>query len=395
MKTRAAIRSHGTSVPLTPGTTVGGGDGLTKVTLIDAGRGRVVPMLLEAAQAEPYRADVAVAAAMARDLLADGFGIPDSPGLPEPDLLAFQDYGGIGVMPYAGPDLELSAIAALSGDRRVNRDALRWYFSGLSDETEGRLPLTRELYLLLGRASLGDASIGEVTLAATRHDLTIEQRVTVALAALAVGDEPLARRLYRDILADHGERLGPWVRIKATTAEATAVSTARLAIVAAALGDPLAADMDAEITAHPPTDTVLDLERVIAASRWANRMPKVDATAAVTIDGIRTVDTITGGEPVQLEATPAQRKTLRIDPISGSLIVVASWDGPVAEGDLGGTGWHVRDPERHAGGPDRADRYRRRVLRGHAWAKRRRCLLADDRPRPVRPRAYRQLGPPR
>ena len=108
VKTRA-IRSHVTSVPLAPGTTVGGGDGLTRVTLVDAGRGRVVPMLLEAAQAEPYRADVAIAAAMARDLLADGFGIPDSPGLPEPDLLAFQDYGGIGVVPYASADLELSA----------------------------------------------------------------------------------------------------------------------------------------------------------------------------------------------------------------------------------------------------------------------------------------------
>ena len=144
----------------------------------------------------------------------------------------------------------------------------------------------------------------------------------------------MARRLYRDILADHGERLGPWVRVKAKTAEATAVSTARLAIVAAALGDPIAADMDAEITAHPPTDTVLDLERVIAASRWADRMPKADATAAVTIDGVRTVVTVTGDEPVQLDVTPAQRKTLRIDPVSGSVIVAASWDGPVAEGDL-------------------------------------------------------------
>ena len=329
-----AIRSHVTSVPLAPGTTVGGDDGLTRLTLVDAGRGRVVPMLLETAGAEPYRADTAIAAAMARDLLADEFGIPDNPGLPEPDLLAFQNYGGIGVMPYAGADLELSAMAALSGDRRVNRDALRRYFSELPDETEGRLPLTRELYLLLGRASLGDASIGEVTLAASRDDLSVVQEVTVALAALAVGDEPMARRLYGSILADHGERLGPWVRIRTTTAEATAVSTARLAIVAAALGDPLAADMDAEVTAHPPADTVLDLERVIAASHWAKRMPKADATAAVTIDGVRTVVTVTGDEPVQLEVTPAQRKTLRIDPVSGSVIVAARWDGPMAEGDL-------------------------------------------------------------
>ena len=63
-------------------------------------------------------------------------------------------------------------------------------------------------------------------------------------------------------------------------------------------------------------------------------MPKADATAAVTIDGVRTVVTVTGEEPVQLEVTPAQRKTLRIDPVSGSVIVAASWDGPVAEGDL-------------------------------------------------------------
>ncbi len=393
VKTRA-IRSHVTSVPLTPGTTVGGGDGLTQVTLVDAGRGRVVPMLLETAQSEPYRADVAIAAAMARDLLADGFGIPDSPGLPEPDLLAFQDYGGIGVVPWASADLELSALAALSGDRRVNRDALRSYFSQVPDETEGRLPLTRELYLLLGRASLGDASIGEVTLAATRKDLTIEQQVTVALAALAVGDETLARRLYRDILADHGERLGPWVRIKAKTAETTAVSTARLAIIAAALGDPLAADMDAEITAHPPKDTVLDLERVIAASRWASSMPKADATGAVTIDGVRTVVTVTGDEPVQLEVTPAQRT----DPADRSCQRLADRRGqlgwPGGRGRPCCTRGHVRQAHRHAGGADRADRYRRRVLRGHPWAKRRRCLLADDRPRPVRPLAHRQLGPP-
>ena len=32
--------------------------------------------------------------------------------------------------------------------------------------------------------------------------------------------------------------------------------------------------------------------------------------------------------------TPAQRQTLRIDPVSGSVIIAARWDGPVAEADL-------------------------------------------------------------
>ena len=328
------MRSHVTSEPLVAGTTVGGADGLTQVTLVDAGRGRVVPMLLEMAQAEPYRADTAIAAAMARDLLADRFGIPDSAGLPEPDLLAFQDWGGVSITPYASSDLELSAMAALSGDPRVNREALGSYFRELPDEENGALPLTRRLYLLLGQAALGDASLGEIDLAASQDGLGPVQQVTVALAALAAGDEETAARLYHEILADHGERLGPWVRVKAANADNTAVATARLAIVAAALGDPLAADMDAEVIAHPPVDTLVDLERVIAASYWAARRPRVDAAAAVTIDGVRREVAIEAGRPVTFNVTPAQRASLRLDPVSGSVVVAARWDGPPAAGDL-------------------------------------------------------------
>ena len=329
-----AIRSHRASVELVAGTTVDGGSGLTRVTLVDAGRGRVVPLLRELAVAEPYRADRALAAAIARDLLADAFGIPDSPGLPEPDLLPFQADQGVALLPYAAPDLELSAMAAFSGDPRVNRDGLHWYLEDLGDGGESGIPDDRELYALLMRAALGDASLAEVTAAAARGALTPTQRTTVALAALAVGDDALAREIYLDLLGRFGERLGPWVRVKVGTAEETAVVTARLAIVAAALGDPMAAAMDAEVADHPPVDALVDLERAIAARYWANRMPKAMAVAAVTIDGTRTERTITGDDPVTFAVTPAQRAGLRIDPVSGAVLVISEWDGPVQAGDL-------------------------------------------------------------
>ena len=114
----------------------------------------------------------------------------------------------------------------------------------------------------------------------------------------------------------------------------TAVATARLAIVAAALGDPLAAGMDAEVVAHPPVDTLVDLERVIAASYWVASRPRVDAAAAVTIDGVRREVAIEAGRPVTFNVTPAQRASLRLDPVSGSVVVAARWDGPPAAGDL-------------------------------------------------------------
>ena len=328
------VRSHLTSAALTAGTTVGGADGTTTVTLVDAGRGRVVPLLQAAAIAEPYRADAAIAASVARDLLADGFGIADDPGLPEPAPQLFQVDGGIAVVPYGSPDLELSALAALAGDRRLDPQSLRRYLAGVQGDDGAPLTPSRALFRLLGRAALGDATLAEVREAAATTAMTVPERVTVTLAALAVGDEPLARSLYAGILSDAGERSGPWVRVQAGSPEETAVATARLAIVGAALGDPLAARMDAEVDAHPPTDTLVVLERVVAAARWAHRIPPASATAAITIDGARREVTTTADEPVQLTVTPAQRRTLRIDPVNGSIIVTARWDGPVAAGDL-------------------------------------------------------------
>ena len=181
-------------------------------------------------------------------------------------------------------------MAALSGDRRVNRDALRRYFSDFADETEGGLPLTRELYLLLGRASPRRRVAWSGHARGTRARTSRSRR-------RSRWPSPPWPWVTRPWPCPHvsltsspptASASGPWVRIKANTAEATAVSTARLAIVAASLGDPIAADMDAEITVHPPSDTVMDLERVIAASRWADRVPQADGTAAVTIDGART-----------------------------------------------------------------------------------------------------------
>jgi hypothetical protein len=326
-----STRHHTSSVALTAGAAVSGADGITTVTLVDSGRGRVVPALRELAASDPFRADSALAAAIARDALVHQFGIADDPSLPAVDLNPFQGGGGISLLPYASADLELAAMAAFSGDRHVDRAQLAAF---VSNEDESGLSTDQALYLLLAKASLGQASIGDVTTAASRTDLTPPQRVTVALAAVAVGDMSMARSIERGVLAAHGERLGPWVRVKGSTLEETAVMTGRLAIVAAALGDPLAAGMDAEITAHPPQDTLLDLERALAGSWWAKVTPRADAAASLTLDGKTTRVAITAGQPVVLRVTPAQRAGLRIDPVSGSVLVVSDWEGPVAAGDL-------------------------------------------------------------
>ncbi len=121
---------------------------------------------------------------------------------------------------------------------------------------------------------MGDAVGGQIRDAAADPSLTVTDRAWLALGALAAGDESLATDLERGILAANGQRLGPWVRVWTGDAESSATTTALVDMVAAGIGDPLAADLDAYVGANPPKDTLVDLQRAIAARDWAARTPR-------------------------------------------------------------------------------------------------------------------------
>jgi hypothetical protein len=139
----------------------------------------------------------------------------------------------------------------------------------------------------------------------------------------------LATSLERAILKESGQRLGPWVRVRSTDAEATAVTTARLAIVAAGVGDPLAADLAAFVDANPPRETLVVLERALTARSIAERMPGTEATATLTVDGTTRSLTIDPMHPTWLRFTPRQMASARLTRGTGTVIVASRWEAPL------------------------------------------------------------------
>jgi hypothetical protein len=327
------VQGRTTWAPLVAATGIEGGPGLTTVTLVDAGRGRVVPLLESLAWAQPDRADRAIAAAVATALLQEAFGIEPAAAVPDPQLDRFQASDGVSIVPWADAELELSVLAAMSGDPRVNRAQLHQYFAGATEDEDGDglAEETREraLWRLAGQAAIGEPVLADVRLAAKLADLEPAERLTLALAALAAGDEELAVTLERGLVEEHGQRLGPWVRIHGLKGVDDAVTTARLAIVAASVGDPIAADMDAYVEANPPRATLVDLERAIAARGWVARVPGAAAVAAVTIGGQRSEVRITPDRPARYALTPAQVEGARLEPVSGSVLVVTAGESPL------------------------------------------------------------------
>ena len=146
----------------------------------------------------------------------------------------------------------------------------------------------------------------------------------MALAALFAGDGDLARTIEHRLLADHASHLGPWTRLDIEPAEDQKVQTARLAIVAASLGEPVAIEMEAWIAANPPRATTVALERALAARGWAARVAGAPAVAAITVDGTRREVKVDPGSAASLVLTPTQAESAVIEPVSGSLLVVTS-----------------------------------------------------------------------
>ena len=109
-----------------------GGRGLTTYLVSDAGRGRYLPLVLDLAGDPGVRLDQALAADLARSLLVDVFD--SDAGSQGPSEFSSERYqlpgGGIALLPYAGRDLQLSAMAAIVAPDRFERASLEGYFGG-------------------------------------------------------------------------------------------------------------------------------------------------------------------------------------------------------------------------------------------------------------------------
>ena len=329
-----SVKAATTWEPLSSATSVkaGGSGAFTRLLLVDAGRGRVIPALQELANLSGGRSDQVLAARLANRILVQAFGLDPVASPNESAMLTFPEKGGLAIVPYGSTNLDVTALAAMARDPNVDDDILRMALTSVAFDEHGRRD--QRLLALAGLAGLGDPVLPEVRAAGALPGLTIQEEVSVALAALYAGDEALAGRLERKVLVDHALAYGPWLRVSTGQSERDVVVTARLAIVAGSLGDPTAAQMDAWIESHPASATLTVLERALAANGWAHRVAGAKAAVTVTVDGTRRDVAIEPGKPVSLVLTSAQSASARLEPVSGSVLIVTSKDVPVASGSL-------------------------------------------------------------
>ena len=337
---RSAYGTVGNDLPSLAGTS-----GLTTYTFTDAGRGPLVPILLDLAEPGGARLDRMIAQSVARGLLIAAFGrtpasLPpldfDPSRYPVSETRGGEGTAatpGVGLLPWSGPDPWLAARVALTAPDALNRDDLRAVLSAIRNDRATKRDLA--IAALAGLASLGESVLTDLHAAEREPDLTTTERLYLALGLAAAGDDPGAIAIERDLLERDGERLGAWVRLRVPgDPNATIEATMLMAMLAASVGDPLAAGMADYVMANPASDSVHDLDLAAYATRVLVRTPAAAASFAYTVDGSRTVVALKPGETINLPLTSEQRSTLGLEPISGKVGVTVEGRVVVAPATL-------------------------------------------------------------
>ena len=232
----------------------------------------------------------------------------------------------------SGVDPWLAARVALLAPDAFDADEMRYTLQSIVDDPE----MTRDLQIaaLAGLAGVHEPVLGELRAAARQPGLTTTEQLYLALGLEAMGDDQGALAIERDLLGRHGERLGSWARLRVERTSDNADPTALLAVIAAGLGDPIAAQLAGYASAYPAPDAVNALELAAYAARTIERTPAAEAAFAVTIDGHRTVVKLDPGEAYSVRLSAAQAQDLSVETVSGTVSAVVEARVPIRPSDL-------------------------------------------------------------
>ena len=251
------------------GTHPEGGDGHVEVIVTDAGAARYIPLLLDLAGADSARMERTLAASLAGSLLTERFHLGDAVPPGSFDAGTYQTEDGVAILPYSSRSLSASAMAALVAPDIFDRERLATYLWAVADGAKS----TRESrnIALAGLAGLHEPVLPSLRRSAADPDLTVRERLMLALGAAALGDAATAREIGTALLAKYGEVTGETARLRVGDSAANITdATALMAMLAAADGDALAGRLWSYVEADPGSETTYSLHAVGFVTRFWN-----------------------------------------------------------------------------------------------------------------------------
>jgi len=308
----------------------GGTTGLTTLIFTDAGRGKLIPALYELAYSGGSRLDQKYTAMKANHILNEL--IPDRENQVEEkvDLNQYRkDDGGYGILPYSESDVELSALLAAMIKNESGSAKLKQYFYSLIFAEPGRVNAPA----LYGLAVLGEPILLDLKEAAGVSNLTVKDKIYLALAFEEIGEKTTARKIYDNEIAPWFEEKKPYVRVKTSDDTDTILKeTALAAVLASRLDTAHREGLYQYIVNNRSTKILVNAEKLLFITEELNKLAPAEASFSYEYDGNTWSEKIQNGSAVTVKVPSVKLNDLRITEVNGEVSVTSVFKAPPVSG---------------------------------------------------------------
>ena len=214
----------------------------------------------------------------------------------------YQDYGGgIRLLPYSSPELELTSEIAATSLEGFDKNLLSSYFWSVSDNRKASRE--EQIQAMSGLAALGEPILPSLQAMAAQKELTWREQLAIARGMVAVGDLEAARSILDQLLQKAQDRNNLTSLLVSKNDTENYEATADAAALAASLAHPKASALRAYIDANWKADAFPVLARARYLQTVVPLMSDISSSVSWSI----------GGQPeqtAQFKDTPTEMLTL-------------------------------------------------------------------------------------
>ncbi len=314
-----------------------GKSGLTTLIFTDAGRGSLINYLHSLSWDYGKRLDQRLVANYARTLLKEliknsEYYIDSI----EVDPAEYKnDDGGYGILPYAGSDMNLTALITPLLKDVMDTTALKMYFYNAVMSDKGV-----QAAALFGLAELSEPVLLDLNRAAQVENLTLEEYIYLGMAYEALGDLTKANEIYQGRIAPELERQDPYIRvkIKKNDTDASYKQTALVAAFAARINNPDSSKLFAYVQNNYSKTQYIGVEKVLYLSEMAEILPDTKASIEYAMNGKTYSAKLEDGYTEVVKVPSINIGNMKITKVTGDVSVLSLFTGSYTDSVKNDTG---------------------------------------------------------
>ncbi|MGI6085743.1 MAG: Ig-like domain-containing protein [Acetivibrionales bacterium] len=303
-----------------------GKSGITTLIFTDAGRGSLINALHNLSWQYGKRLDQKLVSNYARSLLKEL--IKNDSYYIDPIEVNPAEYknddGGYGILPYAGSDMNFTALITPLLKDITDTSSLKVYFYN-AVMTEKSV----QAAALFALAELGEPVLLDLNRAAQVENLTLDEYIYLGMAYEAIGDLAKANEIYQKHIVPELERKDPFIRVKVrkNDTDTSYRQTAFAAAYAARINNPDASKLFAFVQNNYSKTQYTGVEKVLYLSEMIDILPDTEASIEYVMNGKTHAVKLENGNCEVVKVPSVNIDDLRITKVTGDVSVLSLFTG--------------------------------------------------------------------